>query len=218
MPGGLISATVPDNMPFADVLKHSETCTTALLKVQGCVGVLRAVLGKLMFVASRDKPGLKSAGFPTMGAFVKHLENFSGKGDTVLYDAMRIWEYVGDDLTAEEWADVGITKLKLLCSHTDPAATSKPTLLRAAVDMSIKDFKRHLEDTGHAGPGETSGASLILTGDVARITAIRRFLNHPEIQDHVGSAHPVEIILAAFGEAQSSDWPKVEFRNAETEE
>jgi hypothetical protein len=205
--GAEISVCIPDDTPSPRLFLYMKECGRQIDRVDRYSRALRYAMGKMMTMAARRPEFLADCGFKEFQQFEDAMIQTTGMSRSILWDWKPIYEKL-PELTREQLAHIPRESLTLIIRNIPES--KQEMALQVAAEITYRKFKVFAETEGFIGPGEADGASLIVTGNKATIAEIRAFLDHPEVQDYVGTSDYAELLIALIGESQSTeDWPKV---------
>lgn len=200
-----LGTAIPWDMPTQDVLRWIMACGTLLARADRMSAVVKPALGRLMAMARKDPEFLPTAECKDLRAFEDKLADRTGYSRTSLHHCQIAYEWAGDILTSDYEA-CGWTNLLLLARHSKGASEKqKRELIDGAKGKTVEELRTWLDDTGRASKGQTTGATMVLTGSQDDIQELRTWLGRPDIQAAAGSADPLTILLSASKELDP--WP-----------
>lgn len=203
--GVALGAAIPWDMPTEDVLRWIMACGTLLARADRMSAVVKPALGRLMAMARKAPEFLPTAECKDLREFEDKLTDKTGYSRTSLHHCQLAYEWAGDILTSDYEA-CGWTNLLLLARHSKGASDKqKKELIDGAKGKTVEELRTWLDEAGHAPKGQTTGATMVLTGSQDDIQELRTWLARPDIQAAAGSADPLAILLAATAEV-STEW------------
>lgn len=204
--GAEIDVCIPENLSSKQLFEAIHQIGGMISRTDRYGRALRYGFGKLMTMAARRPDFLPDNGFKKFGEFEDAMIQATGLERPTLWNWKRIFENL-PELTREQLAGISAEHFTLILKIPDNGR--RQLALAAAPAMSSRRFQRFCEDEGFVGPGESEGASIILSGSKDQVDELRRFLESPEIQGYVGTKLAIEIVLASLHETPSSGWPTV---------
>lgn len=206
--GAEIDVCIPEGLPSQKLWESILDLGHHSAKIEKYDRALKYALGMAMTMAARRPEFLGEVGFEKFGDLEDALIKRTGLSRSTLW----VWKPIAEgrpDLTREHLSKIPQQSLSLLVRHVPES--KQPAMLEAAAEMTYSKFKTLAEAQGLVGAAEVDGASIIVSGARAQIAELRRYLEHPEVIEYVGTPDKCEIFLALIGEAQSSSvgWPKI---------
>jgi hypothetical protein len=203
--GAEISVCIPEDIPSPQLFSAIHECGRLISRTDRYGRALRFALGKMMTMAARRPGFLREAGFEKFAAFEDALIEATNLERSTLWKWKPIYEEL-PELTREQLSNISAEHFTLILKIPDHGR--RTLALEAAPEMSYRAFQRFVEDQGFVGPGESEGASFILSGSKDEIAEARQFFENAAIQEFAGK-RPIDIVLAALHETASAGWPTV---------
>jgi hypothetical protein len=203
--GKNITMALPEDLDSVQTVKLLKAVSSLIGKVDASGTQLRAILGRLLVIVKANPEIYKSLKYETYSEFLtKEVVGKYRISRSTLYEAKKIAECF-PDLPVSRYQKLSCGSLLLLTKFTSQADNGSTKLLEKAEEMSYQDFREHVIEKGYLSSGDTVGATLSIKGSVRKINELKKFLKRPEIQAHVESADPLEILLAASREVDN-EW------------
>lgn len=203
---------IPDNLPAKSVLKLTLDAADRLALNEKERPMLKAILGRLMYLARTNRDVLKEAKCGTVKEFEEKYLTDRGVSSTALWDISRIYKCL-PEASLEDVAEIGDGKLnvavKALSALGEPSAAQRQEFLDEAKNPehdTVGKFRTWVETrsgVSHAGATET--ATITLIGSKADVDEQEGFFADKDAQEYLNSKDRLQMTLAAFRE-NSSLW------------
>lgn len=205
--GAEIDVCIPEDTPSPVLFEWIKGMGEVTQRAETNSRIIGYLLGRMMNMAASRPNFLAENGLKSYAEYEAVLKQFYDKGRSTIWDWKPIYKDL-PNLTRQQLLDIPVGSLKLI--KKIPDAGHRELALAAAAERTYPEFQSYVEAEGFVGPGEAYGSTLRVPGNKAQIAEIRAFLDHPGVQEWVGTSNYAEIIIALIGESQSSDgWPKI---------
>lgn len=202
-PDAPISAMIPEHFGATDILRWIRGCGEVIQKTEETRDKVTFLLGILMQRANRDEAVRVAAGCENMEQFVSYLEGISGKKRATIYNEYKAVQAFPDE-NLRTYSEIGVTKLILASQYYNPGSGDKSKFLEKA-RLPRPKFEDWIAASGYANSkGEMHRSGFVLSGNNSQLKELKDFLGNLNVQQHVGSSDPLQIILALTQE--NSNW------------
>jgi hypothetical protein len=201
--GKSITLAVPDDLDPRDINSYIKHTCSLMSKAEISHDKLRAVLGRLLVLARKNKEVWGKAGVDTYEEFIQDIVSKYKISRSTLFE-IRKYMTAFPDLAVADYGTIGSQKLLLLSRFTQQSDGGSTKLLKAATEKSYDDLKAWVEEKGYLGADEATGGSLTLKGSLADIKKLKKFLGRDDIKAHAGE-DPLGIVLAMTMEVEA-EW------------
>jgi hypothetical protein len=200
--GKSIELTLPENLDAREIGSYLRHSFSMLSKVELSRDKLKAVIGRLLVLAQKNPEVWQKQGFDSSEEMIQDLKKKYKISRSTLFE-IRACTKAFPKLTLEQVAAVGSQNLVLLSKFSKQENSDAPKLLKWATENTHEKLKEILVSKGYLGDGEADGASITLTGSLAEIKELRRYLAREDLQEYAGKG--ITMILAALNEAEA-EW------------
>jgi hypothetical protein len=200
-----LEVSIPDDLSPKKAVQWSMAAASLLDRRDSEMAVLLCAMGRLHYLARINPAILKEAGVET----VKDYE------DNVLkcrQHRATIWKYSSayrefPAMTPDEAGAIGTTNLVLASKVAKGKSPRQKAEIIEKAKESPEKFREFLEGpSGHAAPGDTTGATFPLYGSAAQIGEFKEWLADKRFMAYAESNHAIEMVLAAI-HGSSCEWP-----------
>jgi hypothetical protein len=201
---GDLKEVIPDDLEPEKINASLEACCTMASNLDEAQGTLKPIIGRLLILAQRNPETFEKLGCKSFEDYCTLISKKTGRCRSNLREAMFL-QKKWSDLPAEEYKRIGITKLLLVAKFTSQSETGHKKILNEVAKKTIDEAKEWVVEKGYLDKGETSGATLTITGSKKDIKEIREFLNREDIQAAAGTSDFAKILIAMTQEVES-EW------------
>jgi hypothetical protein len=202
---------IPEDLDPKKAVKWSKAAASLMDKKDGEVAVLLQCMARLHYLARTNPEILKEADCESIAEYEDKVLRCKQHRST-------IWKFsraykAFPSLTPDQAAEIGTENLDRAAKVATSVGASdaqKATILEKAKTLTVDKFKVFIEEeSGLSGKGETTSASLTLTGSKAEIDEIKGHFLNPRFIIHAGTDHPIGMLLNVIHESEPG-WPHEE--------
>lgn len=201
-----IELTVSTDTPTKELVHQLKLVCTEYGKAKKRAGVLKPLIGRMLLEVKEHRIDvITELGYQTWNDFLtRGCDELFALPRSEAYDAIALAENWARKLSPTEVQEVGTGKLRILQKFTNQSDPKADGYIKFAKTVSLKELREYVETRNLVEKGETEAATIVIISNKATNKMWVEFTQDPDIQGHVGTGKPDEILKAMIEEC----WPE----------